>query len=406
MTKPHFSALFGLSGLLALSCLTPALAMDIEFDGNLELEARSYLEDGQRTSQETAFTSVAGEFELGLYSRSGRHAVIVKPFGRVDEHDHERTHFDLREAKYRYVNGAYELTIGADKEFWGVTEFLHLVDIINQTDNVESLDGEQKLGQPMVKLSISQNWGTLTGYYMPAFRIRQFNDPLTGRHSMGFVVNDATTLFESKHGRYNPDYAIRYHNSFGVVDLGLSWFDGTARTPGFVATGQTYNDLPVLNAFYALKTQASVDVQATLGPWLLKLEATQSEQEDVTTSRATGGFEYTFYNLFGSGTDVGLVTEYMWDERELDAPHPFGNDIGLGFRWTANDTQSTAILFGGLVDLDSNSTAISLEAERRLGQNFKLILEARAQDKVGDGDLPAALNGDEDFVRLRLSWFF
>jgi hypothetical protein len=396
----------GLASLLAVTCLMPAQALDIELDGNLELEARSYFEDGPRASQETNFTSVAGEFELGMYSRSGRHALIVKPFGRVDEHDHERTHFDLREAKYRYVNGAYELTIGADKEFWGVTEFLHLVDIINQTDNVESLDGEQKLGQPMVKLSMSQNWGTLTGYFMPAFRIRQFNDASTGRHAMGFVVDDSTTLFESEHERSNPDYALRYQHSFGVMDLGLSWFDGTARTPRFVPTGRSYNDLPVLNAFYALKTQASVDVQATLGPWLLKLEATQSEQENVTTERATGGFEYTFYNVFASGTDVGLVTEYMWDERELDAPHPFGNDLGLGFRWTANDTQSTAILLGGLVDLDSNSTAISLEAERRLGQNFKIILEARVQDKVGDGDLPAALNGDEDFVRLRLNWFF
>ncbi|MDD7885073.1 hypothetical protein [Flavivirga sp. 57AJ16] len=37
-----------------------------------------------------------------------------------------------------------------------MTESNHLVDIINQTDAVETFDGEEKLGQPMVQLS----WGT------------------------------------------------------------------------------------------------------------------------------------------------------------------------------------------------------------------------------------------------------
>ena len=50
-----------------------------------------------------------------------------------------------------------------------------------------------------------------------------------------------------------------------------------------------------------------------------------------------------------------------------NAPHPFGNDIGIGLRWTANDPQSTAILFGGLIDLDTDNASLSLEAERRLG---------------------------------------
>jgi hypothetical protein len=332
--------------------------------------------------------------------------VIVKPFGRADEHDHERTHMDLREAKYRYVNGAYEFTFGVDKEFWGVTEFLHLVDIINQTDNVESPDGEQKLGQPMVKFSMAQSWGTLTGYFMPAFRLRQFYDPLTGRPSAGFVVNDETTFFESEHGRSNPDYALRYGHNIGAFDVGLSWFDGTARTPQLVPNGDSYNGLPVLNAYYPLRTQLGLDAQATLGPWLLKLEAIESEENDITNARATGGVEYTFYNLFNSGTDVGLVAEYMWDERELDAPHPFGNDVGIGLRWTANDVQSTSILIGGIVDLDTDSTAFSVEAERRLGQNFKVILEARGQNYVGDDDVWANALANEDFVRLRLNWFF
>ena len=412
-----------------------AVALDIDFEGNLELELRSFPNEARHAEMEDSFIAIAGEVELGLFSPSGRHAVIIKPFARYDSHDHERSHGDLREAKYRYVNGAFEATIGVDKEFWGVTEFLHLVDIINQTDNVESVDGEQKLGQAMIKFSYTGRYGTLSAYLLPFFRIRQYVDPQTGRPNAGFIIDDNTTRFESGEGRRTDDYALRYQNNVGPFDIGLSWFDGTARDPQLIIPippepSGLANGLPMLQAHYAYLTQAGLDVQATLGPWLLKLEATQATenrylpdpgfadrpsarmaQEEVETFRATGGFEYTFYNLFDSGTDLGLVTEYMYDERKQDAPHPFGNDIGLGLRWTANDPQSTAILVGGLVDLDTDSSSISLEAERRLGRSFKAVLEARFVDKVGENDdgekdAFAAALADEDSIRFRLAYYF
>jgi hypothetical protein len=413
---------------------SPAKALDIDVEGNVEIELRYHPNDAHHKDMEQDFASMAGEFELGLFSPSGRHALIMKPFARYDQHDHERSHVDLREAKYRYVNGLFEATVGVDKEFWGVTEFLHLVDIINQTDNVESIDGEQKLGQPMIKASYASRYGTLTAYALPFFRVRQFVDPVTGRPNPGFTVDDHTTLFESGgtggSARRVDDYALRYQNNFGAFDVGLSWFDGTARVPQLLATGEanSTNGLPKLRAYYAELTQTGLDVQATLGPWLLKLEVTQSTgnryesnmgdfpslasaQEETEINRATGGFEYTFYNLFASGTDLGLVAEYMYDKRKEKSPHPFGNDIGIGLRWTANDPQSTAILVGGLIDLDTDSSSISLEAERRLGRSFKAILEARFTDKVGatdtgQQDLLAKALADEDSVRFRLAYYF
>ncbi|MGB2448261.1 MAG: hypothetical protein ACPID4_03590 [Parvibaculales bacterium] len=420
--------------LVALMTM-PSQALDIDFEGNVELELRHFPNPARHQDMEDDFASLAAEIELGLFSPSGRHAVIIKPFARYDQHDHERSHGDLREAKYRYVNGSFEATLGVDKEFWGVTEFLHLVDIINQTDNVESIDGEQKLGQAMVKFSYASRYGTLSAYSLPFFRIRQYHDPETGRPNAGFIVDDNTSHFESGEGRRTDDYALRYQNNFGPFDIGLSWFDGTAREPQLLvpfppeASGLA-NGLPMLQAHYAYLTQAGLDMQATLGPWLLKLEATQATQnrylpdplahnrpslrmaqEEVETFRATGGIEYTFYNLFDTGTDLGLVAEYMYDERKDDAPHPFGNDIGIGLRWTANDPQSTAILFGGLIDLDTDSSSISLEAERRLGRSFKAILEARFQDKVGENDdgeedAFAAALADEDSIRFRLAYYF
>lgn len=60
------------------------------------------------------------------------------------------------------------------KEFWGVAEARHLVDIINQTDEVENFDREDKLGQPMINLALINNWGTLDFFLLTGFRDRTF----------------------------------------------------------------------------------------------------------------------------------------------------------------------------------------------------------------------------------------
>ena len=265
--------------IMAVTGASSAVALDIEFSGYIEPEWRHFPNDGPTLTHEHDFGSIAGEVELAFFDRSGDHTFIITPFARVDEHDHERSHADLREAKYQYVNGDWEIVIGIDKVFWGVTEFWHLVDIINQTDNVESADGEQKLGQPMLRVSLARDWGTLTGFYLPYFRLRQFSDPVTGRPTPGITVRDEKAIFESKDKRFNPDAALRYTQTIDVFDIGLSYFKGTARTPVLSFGPETYDGVSVVPR-YDLISQAGIDVQATIGPWLLKLEGTRREQRN------------------------------------------------------------------------------------------------------------------------------
>ena len=68
----------------------------------------------------------------------------------------------------------WDLHLGVKQIFWGVTEFNHLVDIINQTDLVENIDGEDKLGQPMAHLSLVRDWGILDFHLLTGFRERTF----------------------------------------------------------------------------------------------------------------------------------------------------------------------------------------------------------------------------------------
>jgi len=308
----------------------------------------------------------------------------------------------LARGKYRFVEGDFELTVGLDKVFWGVTEFAHIVDIINQTDNVESTDGEQKLGQPMLTGSYVSDYGTFSAFFMPTFRPRNFASA-DGRPFVGIAVDNDTQTYEASRAEDAGDIALRYSHSWDVIDLGLGYFDGTSRDPIIsLANIQDGKIVP----HYPLREQISLDAQATLGPWLLKLEALHQDENNETTDRVVAGFEYSFYGIFSTSTDLGLVMEYLWDERGDDSPHPFADDLGVGLRWTANDIQSTTLLAGAIIDLEYDSLAISLEAERRLNNSLKVSLEARIQDQVAQQDSLLYAVKDEDFTRLRLTYYF
>jgi hypothetical protein len=107
-----------------------------------------------------------------------------KPFFRVDNMDDARTHFDIREAVWSAQYGTEAkpigIKIGIDKVFWGTAESHHLDDVINQTDLVEDISFEYKLGQPMARLTLQRDWGTFDFFVLPWFRERTFTS-INGR---------------------------------------------------------------------------------------------------------------------------------------------------------------------------------------------------------------------------------
>ena len=132
----------------------PIPAAAAEVSGYAGVEARVFPDDPIHAGQEhgAAFSFL---IEPEIYHPFGDTGLtlVAKPFLRYDESDPERSHFDLRELAVHKVAADWELKAGLSKVFWGVTESRHLVDIINQTDGVEDIDGEDKLGQPMVQFT-------------------------------------------------------------------------------------------------------------------------------------------------------------------------------------------------------------------------------------------------------------
>jgi hypothetical protein len=115
--------------------------------------------------------------------------------------------------------------------------------------------------------------------------------------------------------------------------------------------------------------------------------------------------------------DIGVITEYLYDSRgdsisrsdtlsgEPFFTSPFQNDLVLGARLTMNDAQSSELLASVTIDLDGGGQGYNVEANRRLGNDWKLSLEARGLANIPK-DNNAASFEDDTRLRMELARYF
>jgi len=377
---------------------------EYQLEGNIELEARFFTNDVDGGNRHDVNLSGSIDPVLIMLWNRGKHTVTVNPYYRWDLNDEARSHFDIRQLSWIGAFGNLELRAGIDKVFWGVTESAHLVDIINQDDGVEDVDGEDKLGQPLVSASYWSDYGTLTVFLMPYFRERTFAGQ-DGRPRGPLTVDTDRPIFGQGSNNWHPDWAVRYQNSFGMIDVAASYFSGFSREPDFVPDVSAAGE-PVLRPHYGIIHQIGLEVQATVDAWLFKFEGINVDKRDGLDYQAfAAGFEYTFYQAFGTGGDVGVIMEYLWDSRGAAGPSPSESDIFVGVRWEGNDVKTTRVLAGVVFDLDSQSRLFFVEASRRIGSRWRITLDGRFFLTVPVTD-PLFFIRRDDFVQLRLARFF
>lgn len=376
-----------------------------ELAGYVSAEARFFFHDPLYAGQREHNLSVAAQPEYYHQWENGSSFTFV-PFARLDSADPERTHADIRELNYVYRQDNWYVRLGVGKVFWGATEFVHLVDIVNQTDLIENPDAEDKLGQPMIEFSISPRWGTIEFFALPYFRERTFPGQ-KGRLRPSTLIDTDRTIYESSAGRNNMDLATRYSRTIGSADVGAYFFRGTNREPWLVPSTLIDPDdtgPPALIPFYEQINQIGTDVQYVRGNWLWKFEGFYRSGYVDSFFAATGGFEYTFYGVGGSSADLGVLGEYAYDDRDENTAL-FQNDAFFGLRLAPNDAAGTHILMGFGQDLDASENAMRIEASRRLGSNWRLNFEAWLFFNSEPGSVQHDLRND-DFARLELAYYF
>ena len=297
-------------GLLA----QPAIADEIFFEasGKLSTEVTMYASEGAFSQQDyRSNLSVALTPEFFWEWNDGQDSVTFQPFLRKDQRDAQRTHADIRELSWVHLSDNWELRSGYRKVFWGVTEFQNLVDVINQKDSVEGLDSSNKLGQPMINLSLVKDWGIIDFYVLPGFREQTYSSA-DGRLRAGLTVHDSLTSYESSRKEDHIDLAARWSHSIDVYDIGAHWFKGTDRSAQYQVV--TLNGSPVLKAHYQQIEQVGVDIQATIDSWLYKGEVIYQDNDSENFWAAQLGAEYTLYGIQESNTDLGILLEFGYDQ--------------------------------------------------------------------------------------------
>jgi len=388
--------------LFATIATSSSSAEDWDITGFIGFDTQAFWLDGQYQGQENGLNpSLMLQPEFYWRSDDGQQRISIVGFARVDSVDDERSHADLREAYWGIDGDDWDFTAGISKVFWGVTESRHLVDVINQTDLVESIDEESKLGQPLVNLNLQRDYGRFGLYVMPYFRERTFPG-IDGRFRAPLVVDTDNPIYESSDEEHHIDLALRYSHYIGDVDIGVHVFEGTSREARFVIAPEGDRLLPV----YDQMTQFGVDVQYTAEAWLWKLEAIARDTRVDSFFAAVGGFEYTFYGVRNSSADVGVLIEYLYDGRNgISPPTAADNDLFVGTRLALNDADDTSVLAGVAVDLDTQELFLNIEAERRFGDNLSVALQLRTFMNAEPGDALFLVERD-DYLQLRLSWYY
>ena len=387
--------------LIAVLSAGQSVAGEWDFTGFVGVDSQAFWLDGRYPDQDDYNFSVLLQPEAYWRSDEGHQRISIVGFARGDLQDDERSHADLREAYWGYEGDDWDMTIGINKVFWGVTESRHLVDVINQSDLVEDIDQEDKLGQPMINLNLQRDYGRFELYVLPWFRERTFPGP-DGRLRTPLPVDDDHSIYESSAEQNHVDLALRYSHYFGDIDIGIHVFEGTSREPRFTVAAEGDRLIPI----YEQMTQAGIDVQYTREAWLWKFEAIARQTRNDSFLAAVGGFEYSFYGVRNSAADVGILMELLYDGRDENAPPTaFDNDVFVGARLALNDASDTSILAGFAIDTDSQETFFNLEAQRRFGDNVSVELRLRAFANSEPNDAMYTLQRD-DYLQLGLSWYY
>ncbi|MEE2803204.1 MAG: hypothetical protein VYB37_01990 [Pseudomonadota bacterium] len=371
--------------------------------GRVGFEVRHFTQTaGHSLQSDRTSSAVTVEPHWRYESGSGHQLLDIALVGRTGSVDPQQNSVDAREVLFSHLDKNWEFHAGLGQFFWGVTESHHVVDVINQVDLVENIDGEDKLGQPVINLTKLTDRGAIDVYFLPVYRERRYPGA-KGRLRSEIPVAPDLARFESRAGRHRLDVAARVFNTFGDIELALSAFAGTARSPQLTPAINEEGDR-VLAPFYPVIVQWGIETQHTGDSLLLKLEGVRRRGDGNPYYVVAGGFEHGHYGILDSDIDLAILLEGSFDSRTA-GNGALENDVFSGLRLSFNDAQTTEVLAGVIADTKNSSKVFDLEGSRRLGENWKIQLQVRLFRHIAPGDPLMAYQADS-FISLRFSRYF
>lgn len=407
------------------------LANSIVFDskGNIGLGYSYFPYDSIVENTVSNYKFIDSSLDIKISNDKQNQYLTISPYllrssgttGNID-------HIDFRNFSYLYSYGNFQFEIGISKVYWGVTESIQVVDIVNQIDFLSNIDGSDKLGQPLIYFSIENNYGNFETILMPYFRERKFFSG-NERYKLSLPssaqpikVDYDVSQYQSKKKNRNLDFGFKWSNYYNDLDIGISFFKGTNRDP-----------IPIYNylensfvMYYEDLYQFGIEAQYLVDSLTLKLEVVYKSLDSGDFYESVMGLEKTYYDFNNWGFDLGLLFEYLWNDRtnvsvtnrslidqlkikshtiKGESISPYSNDLFFGIRLSSNDADSTSLLTGIIFDPKYNEYTFSLEASRRVGNSLTLNSTLYSISNASDKSHLYSSQND-DFLELKVQWHF
>lgn len=391
------SAVVSLS--MAISAISATLVCSSAYSDdltvNLELDETYYFEDGLYGDR--GFRgSVGFGADYEHWFLSDKLQFSLQAFGRSDQYDGDRSNLDARVFKLQYVSDSWSLSAGYDEVFWGVMESKNIVNVINQINYKESINGDIKLGQPMVRFSLDKGFGEFELFALFGHRKILYGDQ-DGRLNLAFLVDDDAFYRvsgasdnvmgggtdESSRSLKHIDTAIRWAYQINDLELAVSVFNGTNRVPFFdvVSEGEPFSpefDVKFV-AIYDQVSQFGLELQYIVDEWLIKSEIVRQNNTVDDYTAISFGLENTLVGVFDSNADLSLFAEYLYDDRgDTALPGVFTHDILLAGKLYFNDQSSTSLQASAIFDHLNHESSLTFKLNRRLSDLVSFELEARS----------------------------
>ncbi|MBV1869544.1 MAG: hypothetical protein KUG76_01450 [Gammaproteobacteria bacterium] len=344
-----------------------------EWSSEVGLEGTIFAEESESSDVRSNF-SVFMSTEYYVDWNDGADSFVFSPRLRLDQHDSERNTIDFTEFAWVHVEDTWEIRTGIREEAWGVSLMGGVVDVINQTNIVEDFFGA-KLGQPMINLSLVQDWGIVDLFVLTGFRKASLPGE-DSRPGLPFALDTSESDIPIQDGEIiGLDYAVRWQHSWESFEWALSYFYGTSReadvdfnydvaNPGIVSTYYNVNQIGAELLYiwngYGIKYES----RTVLG-------SKNRGAELGTYTAALVGFEYTWGSVFGSNFDIMWDVSYMHDDRKLSFSALMEKDVfALGIL-NFNDEFDSRIGLGSIWDVKDDEGIFLITAERRIAESWK-----------------------------------
>lgn len=449
---------------LTVSCLTilssQAFADNrLKFSGEINFGSRFYADDGLYAGQTEAGSHVfmgtvfnaTYAFDVGEFVLRGRGKMGRVAGGRQ---------FVLENAYYSTQFNNFDLLIGYNVENWGQAVSQSVTNVLNPVDFSDRSPNPSLIGTPMINANYTTSIGTFSGYLLTGFVGSNFEeDP--GTRQRGFFNTDKSRAYFEDSDENDIDLGLRYTNNFvlgsGSVDVGVSYFNGTDRTPvllpgctnalgtiaeavctntndqvvtiyeglesgdidtdafwDFVSDNMTDTIASGISAipgigfipYYREIEQVGLELNYAVNDIQLRFEGTYTDTSKSGYFKTVVGGDYTFSDFAGTDDTMTVAVEYLYDEQGKNNPFVlFEDDIFVGVDYRTNNERDLRFNLGAFYDLSSSAMLTTAAAAMRITDSLTVEVNAQKAFASSYND-PLAFIKKDGFVELKLRSFF